>query len=76
MKDTIESIHDLQRKRDELTAMRDNKKKVVADRVAGFSRPLNIISMLAKPIYQSISWMPVAISVGKTIFSLLRNKKR
>ncbi len=76
MKDTIESIHDLQLKRDELTAMRDNKKKVVADRVADFSRPLNIISMVAKPIYQSISWMPVAISVGKTIFSLLRNKKR
>ncbi|KGN80739.1 hypothetical protein HW49_05030 [Porphyromonadaceae bacterium COT-184 OH4590] len=76
MKNTIESIHDLQLKKEELLDIRNSKKKAVADRFAGISLPLSIISIVAKPIYRSISWMPIAISVSKTVFSLLRKKKR
>ena len=75
MKQVINSIEELRVQRDELLAVRD-KKKVVFEKLYGFSRPLNLVYMIAKPVAKSVSWLPMFISVAKVVYSIVKNKKR
>ena len=76
MKQVINSIEELRVQRDELLAVRDKKKVTVFEKLYGFSRPLNLVYMIAKPVAKSVSWLPMFISVAKVVYSIVKNKKR
>ncbi len=72
----IKSLQDIEQQRNELLAIREQRKALILGRIEGLSRPIGLVSMLIKPIAKYISWTPVFMSVAKTIFALFKNKKR
>lgn len=71
----IKSLQDIEQYREELLAIREQRKAHILVRIEGLSRPLSFVSMIMKPISKYIAWTPVLMSVAKTVFSLFKNKK-
>ena len=76
MKRQIESLADLDALRIDLEAKRDMQRLSLLKRSEALTKPMGIVSMVAKPLLNRISWFSVGMSVFKFGLSLFRKKRK
>jgi hypothetical protein len=71
-KSRIFTLEDLEREKVELLHLRYLKRQQFIEYKDKIINPVNIMFMIGKPLLKKISWLSIALSVGKKVYGIIK----
>ncbi|MDR3326822.1 MAG: hypothetical protein LBT04_01595 [Prevotellaceae bacterium] len=70
---SVFSLQDLKREKAALLKLRKEKRQYFISYREKIATSLSIATFIAKPVIRQIFWIPIAFSVGKTVFAFIKD---